>query len=230
MKRLKGEWLQIVILLAPFCAAALLWDRLPERMPIHWNAAGEVDGYAGKGFAAFFTPVVNLVVVLLMSALIFIDPRIRKADEEGRANFRRVVRALRLAFTTFIGAVGIAVICIGAGLALDMSRVIGIGLAVLFGVLGNFLGKVRPNYLVGVRTPWTLESREVWIKTHRFTGRLMVGGAVVMLVTSLVLAGGTAFWVNFSLIMLICFIAIVYSFIAYRKQERRPHGQEQPAS
>ena len=80
MKRLKGEWLQLAILLLPFCAAVLLWDRLPEKMPIHWNAAGHVDGHAGKWFAALFTPTVNIGVALMIWAITFLDPRIRKAD------------------------------------------------------------------------------------------------------------------------------------------------------
>lgn len=228
MKKLKSEWLQVAILLIPFCAAALLWDRLPERMPIHWNAAGQVDGHASKTFAALFTPVMNVLMALLMSAITLIDPRMRKADPEGRANFRRIVRILRLVFTTFLAAVALAVLFIGAGFALDMSRVVGVGLALLIGVLGNFLGKVRPNYLVGVRTPWTLESREVWIKTHRLTGKLMVAGAILMLIVCFAAPATMAFWINMSLLILISIVAVLYSFFIYRKEERTVDAGQAP--
>lgn len=165
-------------------------------------------------------PLLNIGIALLISVVMFIDPRIRKADAEGRANFARVVKAVRLISTAFFAAVSLAVIGIGAGLALDMSRVVGVGLALLIGLLGNFLGKVRPNYLVGVRTPWTLESREVWIKTHRLTGRLMVGASVVMLLACFTVPPAIAFWVNMGLLMLVSIVSILYSFFAYRKQEQ----------
>jgi uncharacterized membrane protein len=197
-------------------------------MPIHWNAAGKVDGYASKTFAALFTPVMNVVMALLISAITLIDPRMRKADAEGRANFRRIVRILRLVFTAFLAAVALAVIFIGAGFALDMSRVVGVSFALLIGVFGNLLGKVRPNYLVGVRTPWTLESREVWIKTHRLTGRLMVGGAILMLIVCFAAPATVAFWINMSLLLLISLVAVLYSFLAYRKEERTVSTRQAP--
>lgn len=74
MKLLKNEWLQLLILAAPFCAAALLWDNLPDRLPIHWNFRGEVDGYAGKTFGAWFLPAINVVLVVLISFLPRLDP------------------------------------------------------------------------------------------------------------------------------------------------------------
>jgi uncharacterized membrane protein len=218
MIRLRNEWLQLLLLLTPFCIAALLWDKLPERMPIHWNARGEVDGYAGRTFAALFVPMISIGMALLVGLLAFIDPKVRKADAEARANFQRVFKAIRLTLTGFMTAVGLAVICIGAGYPLDMSRVIAIGLALLFGVLGNLMGKLRPNYFVGIRTPWTLESREVWIKTHRLTGRLMVAVAVVLVAAGLVLPSAVMVWVAVSGPVLVLFVSVLYSFLAYKGQ------------
>jgi uncharacterized membrane protein len=166
-----------------------------------------------------FVPVLNVWMALLLGFVVWLDPRVRKADGEGRANFGKVFKALRLAITGFLCAVALAVLFIGAGYKLDMSRVIGMGLAALFGVLGNFMGKIRPNYFVGVRTPWTLESREVWVKTHRLAGRLMVGASVVALAACLVLPAAAGVWFTMGTTMAVALIAVLYSFIAYRKQQ-----------
>jgi uncharacterized membrane protein len=48
--------------------------------------------------------------------------------------------------------------------------------------IGNVLGKLRSNFFVGIRTPWTLSSEHVWDQTHRWAGRLFVGAAAVLAV------------------------------------------------
>ena len=220
MKWLKNEWVQLLLLLTPFCVAALLWDKLPERMPIHWNAKGEIDGYAGRTFAVLFVPFVNIGIALLAAVVALIDPKVRNADVEGRENFRRVLRGIRLAITGHIAAVGVAVILIGAGYPLDMSRVIGAALALLFGIIGNFMGKLRPNYFTGIRTPWTLESREVWIKTHRLTGRLLVAVAVVLVPACLLLPSVWSVWLAVGVPMAVLVFSVFYSFFIYKKQQQ----------
>jgi uncharacterized membrane protein len=164
----------------------MLWDKLPPRMAIHWNASGHVDGYAGRGFAAFFVPCVNIGQALLLGALPFIDRRVRAYDEAARANLHRVARVLRLALTAFMSAVLLAILAVAIRVPTNMTLVIAIGSALLFIVLGNGLTKLRPNNYIGIRTKWTLESKEVWIKTHRLAGKLLVGGGILLIPLSLV--------------------------------------------
>jgi uncharacterized membrane protein len=216
---LRNEWLQLLLLIAPFCVAALLWDQLPERMPIHWNAKGEIDGYAGRTFAVLFVPFVNIGIALLAAAVALIDPKVRSSDAEGRENFRRVLRGIRVAITGCMAVVALAVILIGAGYPLDMSRVIGTALALLFGIVGNFMGKLRPNYFTGIRTPWTLESREVWIKTHRLTGRLLVGVAILLVPACLLLPSVWSVWLAVGVPTLVLLFSVFYSYFVYKKQQ-----------
>jgi uncharacterized membrane protein len=218
MKWLKSEWVQILILLLPVCVAALLWDRLPERMPIHWNAQGEIDGYSERPFAAFFLPALNIFIVALFYFLTLIDPKVRNAQPDSQKSQHRIFRILRLVISGFIAIVALAVLGIAAGLSLDMMRIIGVGTALLIGALGNFMGKIRPNYFTGIRTPWTLESPEVWIKTHRFSGRLMVAVALMLLIACFTLKGTAYAWVMASLIIAMVFIPIIYSFAIYKKE------------
>jgi len=86
-------------------------------------------------------------------------------------------------------------------------------------VLGNLMGKLRPNYFVGVRTPWTLESTEVWAKTHRLAGKLMVIAGLVLLVACLKFQPAIYVWIYVPLILAIVVVPIVYSFRLYKKQQ-----------
>jgi uncharacterized membrane protein len=218
MKTLRREWIQLLILAVPFFAAALLWDRLPDQMPIHWNIHGQVDGYAGRAFGAFFLPCMNAVTIVFISIVALIDPRVRKQDAETRAGSLRVFRGVRLALSLFLTALSLTTLGIAIGMPLDVSRIICAGMALLFLVLGNLMGKIRPNYFLGVRTPWTLESREVWQKTHRLAGKLMVGGSAVMLAGALLLPSKASVLFILPVALLIAAIPIVYSYVIYKKQ------------
>lgn len=224
MKWLKSEWPQILILLLPVCGGVLLWDKLPQRMPIHWNAQGEIDGYASKPFATFFVPAVNLFIVGLIYFLALIDPRIRKAEADSKKSYEKTLRIVRLTISTFMTMVALTVLGIAAGLSLDMTRIIGVGTALVIGILGNFMSKIRPNYFVGVRTPWTLESREVWIKTHRVAGRLMVAAALMLLIAALTLKGAVYVSVMVALILVMAFVPMIYSFVIHKRQGGEPVG------
>ena len=161
----KKEWVQIIILAVPYCAAALLWDRLPDRLPNHWNYRGEVDGYAGKVFGTLFLPSVGVVLVLLLPLLRRLDPKCRNYDEETKASIAGVFRTSRLAISLFMTMISLATLAVALQVPVNISRLITGGLGVLLFVMGNCMGRLRPNYFAGFRTPWTLESRTVWLKT-----------------------------------------------------------------
>jgi uncharacterized membrane protein len=218
MKLLKNEWLQLVILLLPFCAAILLWDSLPERMPIHWNARGEIDDYAGKPFATLFLPVLNVAMAAIFFLVSAIDPKVLRSQPEVRASFHRIFRIVRVSFTAFISLVALAVIISTVGVPLDIPRTIVIGFALLFGVLGNFMSKIRPNYFVGIRTPWTLESRDVWVRTHRFAARLMVAVSVISVATGLLVPTPALVWIISAVFTLFIVLTFAYSFFIYKQQ------------
>jgi uncharacterized membrane protein len=218
MKWLKSEWLQILILLLPVCVAALLWDKLPERMPIHWNAHGEIDGYAAKPFATFFVPALNFFIVTVSYLVSLIDPKVRNASPDSQKSYRKMFRLVQLVISGFMAIMALSILGIAAGLSLDMMRIMGIAFALLTGIIGNFMGKIRPNYFLGIRTPWTLESPQVWIKTHRFSGRLWVALAILLLIAAFTLKGSAYVSVMVLLILAIAFVPIIYSVVIYKKE------------
>jgi len=206
------------MLALPFCAVALLWDKLPGRLPVHWNIDGEIDGYAGKAFAALCVPVSNVLAVALIGVVVLIDPRMRRQPPETRASSLKAIKAVRLVVSFFLTAVSLTMLGIGAGLSLDLPRIVGAGLALLFLVFGNVMGKLRPNYFVGIRTPWTLEDPEVWLKTLRLAGKLMVVGSLVLLAGCLVLPPAAYIYLCLPAIGVMALVPVVYSFVLYKKQ------------
>lgn len=180
---MKANWrveaLHLAILGSMFLAAALTWPTAPERMPIHWNAAGEVDGYGGKGQGLLLLPCIALAQYLLLRFLPRADP--------GRANytnFRGAYDTVRLAVLVLLAVVyGILHVYLRGG-RLEVTLVLPLLVGGLFVVLGNTFGKLRPNWFIGIRTPWTLSSKEAWTRTHRVGGWLMVALGLAIMVGS----------------------------------------------
>lgn len=216
--------MQLLILAVPFCAVALLWDKLPEKMPIHWNVRGQVDGYSGKAFGAFFVPVVNLGMAALLSVLALIDPRLRQQTGDVKSSVGRIARILRLVVTGFLSFTSLATLGASIGLfknGVQFSYAIYVGVSLLFIVLGNFMTKLRPNYFMGIRTPWTLASNDVWAKTHRLGGPLMVGGGFLMLLLLLVVPlEKFPFLVVLPVVIGMTVITSVYSYRLHRKENQ----------
>ena len=218
MKIPKREWMQLLILAAPFCAVALFWNELPDRMAIHWGLNGQANGYAGKPMATLLLPCVNLAVAVLAMILPRFDPRFARYDEETQASLRRTFAAIRLAITLFLSLVALAVIATPLYPAIRVPTVIIPGAGILLMVLGNLMTKLRPNWFCGIRTRWTLESREVWTKTHRLGGRLMMAGGACVLIFGLWLP---VLWLTICVLLpaiaVMSIVPIVYSYILFTR-------------
>lgn len=143
------------------------------RFPVHWGFDGRPDRYGGPIEAFFGLSVVGAGITALLATIPLFDPRaqnIRKAEPFYLTVWTTVLWFLALLQAALtVTALGI----FDAGEEL-MVRVTGSGLGILLLVIGNMLGKSRPNWFAGVRTPWTLSSDLSWEKTHRLTGRLFV--------------------------------------------------------
>ena len=218
MKIQKREWLQILILAAPFCVAAALWNKLPDPMPNHWGINGQVDGYASKPVAALLLPCINLAFTALMLVLPRIDPKFARYDEETKASLRRTFAAMRLAVTLYLSFLALVVVVTPLYPAIRIPTVIGSGAGLLLMVLGNLMTKLRPNWFFGIRTRWTLESRDIWIKTHRLGGRLMMAGGVCILIFGLLLPMKLfILCVVLPAAAVMSIVPIVYSYIVWNR-------------
>jgi uncharacterized membrane protein len=200
----------VLILLAAF---VWLSPHMPARVPTHWDAQGQVNGYMSP-LGAMLTPMIVIAVLALLTLLLpAISPR-------GFAitPFGSIFALIMLAVQAFVLVTALAVLLNAAGHSVQMPLISMLGIGALLMVTGNYLGKVRKNFFIGIRTPWTLASDAVWGRTHRIGGWLfMLAGAVGI---ALALAGGSLV-VLVAIVLSIALALTVYSYIAYRRLE--PH-------
>ncbi len=164
-------------------AALGLWayGHLPDgaRIAIHFGLDGQPNGFAPKGPGLATLPVISALVLALLCAL----PRmVRQKGLEASAGPYGLMLIGVMAVMLVAQA---AVVARTIDPAVDVLRYVFVAVGVLFALLGNILGKVRHNFIFGIRTPWTLMNETVWDKTHRFTGRLMFVGGLVLTLTGL---------------------------------------------
>jgi uncharacterized membrane protein len=183
-KNILSELPLILIILGTLAVGALLYNQLPDRVPSHWNFRGEIDAYSNRFWGAFGIPLLNAGIYVMMLVLPLVDPR-----RENYQKFAGAYRVFRMVFVVFMTGVYLLVIASAFGARIPVDRAMMAGISVLFLVLGNYMGQIRHNYFVGIKTPWTLANEEVWQKTHRLGGRLWVAAGVIGLVASLF--GGT---------------------------------------
>ncbi len=177
-RREAPHWL---VLGAMFVATAVAWSRVTPPIPTHWNIRGEVDGTGGRVEALLFVPLLATGLYALLLVLPRFDP--------GRANyasFSGPYALMRITLTAMMGAMHALLLATALGYPVDAGRWIPLGVGVLLVVFGNITGKVRPNYFVGIKTPWTLASARSWEKTHRVGGRLFVAAGIGLAIAALV--------------------------------------------
>ncbi len=196
-------------------AAVSFWfySRFPSRVPTHWNAAGEIDGWSTPGFAAFFFPAMIIALYLLLVFLPAADPQKKRYEE-----FSRPYQVIRFAIVAYMTMLYFVTSLIGLGYDISVPKVMALSIGLLFIVLGNFMPKFRKNWFVGIRTPWTLSNEDVWNMTHRVGGKLFtIGGLLVMLTVFL-----RAEW-SFIAMMIVVFAVTIgtvgYSWWLWRSRQ-----------
>ena len=207
---IKKNWktliISSVVILLPVLAGLILWHQLPERVPMHWNAQGEVDDWAGKAFFVFGMPCILLGFQWLCVLGTCADPKKKNhADKLLLLVFWIIpVLSILLSVVTYLAALGKDV---------QMEVVMPVFMGLLFVIIGNYLPKCKQNYTIGIKIPWTLNSEENWNKTHRFAGWLWVGCGIVMMLAGFF--GG--FWVFFVAVFVMVIPPFLYSYLLHRK-------------
>ena len=198
-----------IVTLLPIVAGVIFWDQLPEQLAIHFNAAGEPDGWASKAAAVLGLPAGLAVLHLVLLFVTDKDPK--------RQNISNASKMLMLWVSPFISWLGMAMTI---GFALEAVRnitsIVSVCLGILFMVIGNFLPKCLPSYTVGIKLPWTLHSDDNWRYTHR------IGGFCFMAAGLITLMGGIfgLVWAAAPALVLAAIVPTVASYLYYKK-----HGE-----
>lgn len=212
MKKISKSTMIITFLLtaAPMLAGVLLWNRLPERVPVHFGFDGQPDSWSSRTFAVFALPAFLLAMHVLCIKITSLDPRAENIT--GR------VHSLIL---WIIPAVSMFAACLTYGTALgyrmDVNRFSSIVMGMMFIAIGNYLPKCRQNYTVGIKIPWTLADEENWNKTHRMAGPLWMAGGLFLLVMGFTKLNSGI--VMFPVIFLITVIPCIYSYLFFRRKK-----------
>ena len=205
-KNLKTLIITSLIILLPILAGVILWNRLPEQIPTHWNAAGEVDGWSSKPFAVFGLPGILLAAQWLCVLVTGADPK--------KANHPEKVLKLVLWIIPLLSVVlGVITYATAMGKAVRVEIILPVIIGLLFTVIGNYMPKCKQNYTIGIKIPWTLNSEENWNRTHRFAGRLWVVCGLLIMLTGFL--GG--FWVFLPIVILMVLAPFIYSYVLHRK-------------
>lgn len=208
--------LSLGLVILAFAMAAALYRRLPESVPTHWNARGEADGFTAKPWGPFVLPLVMAGTYLLRTVLPRISPRGYRIER-----FQHVFDILQAAIIAFLFFVTVLALLAGIGKPVAMARALHAGTGLLFIVLGNFMGKLTKNFFVGIRTPWTLASDEVWLRTHRLGGRLFVLAGIGLFIAGLAGGGGAPL---IAAVAIAAGVPAVYSYVLYRRIEGFRNG------
>ena len=207
------EILPISLILITFIVGVMLYPRLPESVPSHWGASGDIDSWTGKNMAVILYPLLTLIVYILMTIIPIFDPL-----KENYAKFTVPYFWFRTATVLFLCLLYFYSLWVALMGELNIVYFIVPVMALYFVLLGFFLPKVKRNYFVGIRTPWTLHSEKVWDMTHVFGEKVFIATGVLSLFT--VLAPDYSFFIFISLILLAFCAVTVYSYYAFKEVEK----------
>lgn len=175
--------IRVVLVALMFAAGAVLYPWLPDMVPTHWGLEGQPDAFSSKIWGAWIMPLMSLVFLALFPLLPKMDPK-RENYERFKGPWN-VIQTSLVGFLAYVYGVSIYATFYPESGSF-MGRAVMFGIGILFIILGNVMGKVRQNYFVGLKTPWTLDDPEVWQKSQRFAGRMFVLAGLAFIVESVV--------------------------------------------
>jgi len=182
------------------------------KLPVHWNINGEPNQYAGKFLGLFMMPIVVMVVILLLTFLPRIEPRKKNINLSMKA-YNLIIISIILVFATL----HIVMIMNALGKSLSIGKIVPALIGVLFIVIGNYMGKIRSNFMLGIKTPWTLSSELSWNKTHRLGGRLFILSGFLIIISSFMLSGTARMIILLISVFGTVIISFIYSYLIWKE-------------
>jgi len=205
--------LVLVMIIGATLAGLLLWSRLPEQMASHWNFNDQVDGYMSRFWGVFMVPLITLGMFVLFLVIPSIDP-LKANIAQFREAFNLFI-VLMVVFMLYIYGLTLAWNLGYTDFKISTSILPAIGLLFIF--IGFMLRRAKRNFFIGIRTPWTLSSDQVWNKTHQLGSILFMASGALAVVGSF-FGGPTAFWMLMIPIFGSTIFLVIYSYILYRRE------------
>ncbi|XBQ16459.1 MAG: SdpI family protein [Oceanicaulis sp.] len=218
-KALTGS-IPFLLVMAGF--AAWGWIATPEgaQVPVHWDASGAVNRTGGKVEAFVVIPAVALGFAVLFGLAPLIDPRGKNLRRSASLYYTAFFSTM-IVLTLVQGAMTLSALGLMDAQQAAMPKIVASVTAVVLIAVGNVLGKARPNWFAGFRTPWTLTSDKSWDVTHRWAGRLMVLAGAAGLAALWLLPDTIGWTVLLGGAMAATIVPIVISYLVWRKDPDR---------
>ena len=188
--------ISVIATLLPIIIGLALWNKLPDELPVHWGIKGNVDRLATKAEGIFIMPCLCAIIQIGVLIKLYIDPRKEQIHHKP---------------------VLIYIIALGGKVSMTMAVFFIIG--VMFIGLGNYMPKLKQNYTIGIKVPWTLNSEENWNMTHRMAGKLYVVAGVISIIIALLnnVLSDEVTIIIFMVVFLVTGIgSVAYSFWLYK--------------
>jgi uncharacterized membrane protein len=210
---LRKELPIIGIVLIPFVYLAFLWNTLPEKVPTHWNYKGEIDRWGDKYSLIgllFLLPVLTYLLLLIIPK---IDPK-KRIDLMGGKYYQ-----IKFILVLLMSLLSLFILYLTKNQSISNPNLIFALIGILIVVMGNYFKVIQPNYFLGIRTPWTLENKEVWKSTHTFASKLWFIGGLLIIIGGIILPDEFFLVVFLSIIALIVIVPMVYSYFKFKEIE-----------
>lgn len=211
---LKKELPLIAIVLLPFIYIALIWNKLPEKIPVHWNFEGEIDRYGEKIEILLIPILLPLLIYVIFLVIPKIDPK-KKLNNMGNK-----LQTLKFLLTTLMSGLALFIIYSSQSKTSASPNIIFLFIGVLYVVLGNYFKTIKANYFIGIRTPWTLESESIWKETHLLGGKLWLIGGLMVIISALFLEEMLNSVVFLIITGIITIVPAVYSFLLFKRENK----------
>ena len=205
----------LVLIALALLAGAVLWNQLPDQMASHWNADDQVNGYMPKFWGVLMMPLITLGMFVLFLVIPNIDP-LKANIAQFRESFN-VFIVLIVAFMLYIHGLTLAWSLGYQGFKMSAAMLPFMG--ILFIAIGYMLRKAKRNFFIGIRTPWTLSSDNVWDKTHKLGSVLFMASGAFAIIGGF-FGGMIAFWLMFVPLIGSSLFLVVYSYVLYRSETK----------
>ena len=212
---LTRELLILALLLVPMAYLAIIWNALPAIIPAGGLEIGSKSDFLLLMIFLFFTNALIYFLFRYIPAEDDAQAATKGLETEHREYYR--IRFLIHSYQALFTCVIIFMVSQGRPFVMERWAFIGVGL--LITGIGYYLRNLKPNNYVGVRTPWTLQSNEVWKETHLMASTLWISAGVVIIVAGFFLSLITGVFIIFFAAIVLGALPYIYSFRLYNKDK-----------
>lgn len=212
-----AELLVFLAIALPFLYLLIVYPGLPARVPTHFGINGQPDNYSNRSFLWVTTSILGGVSVFIYLLIRFL-PRI---DPKKKAKYSATVfNKIAVAVVLLISLIACYSIYAAKAGNFKLRGFLPVILGIFFAFMGNMMHSIKPNYFVGIRTPWTLENEETWRKTHQLGGKLWFVGGILIAITGFLVPAHAEVFVMMGIVLVIVLWPVIFSYTYFKSIER----------